>query len=334
MVFMFLGVLSTCKCTELLSCLRLLFLCHALGKRGTHYIYHCTSQVNIDASVLPFAKAGAGAPNRDQTMRFMFNFLSRRDNSVMDDYRSTASQRDVCLCNRLGRLGVRRASETGLIKWILTLLIDAEQKLYGKWPTYLETYNRVQTIKGLLHDQPTYAGPTVHTYPESPHELDGRIYKLAYDDGDPPVVRYVNNYEQIGNHVPLRWDNQKLKDELSSMENGGESLTGRYARSRTMSGGRFLQDERSLLQDLRDRLDREEMGFRFTQPQPHGGGNTWGRQWGGGSSHEPSHAVECWRGSSNWQSDHGQSWDEGKPRWGEDMHVHTYMEAFKNDVFM
>ena len=79
------------------------------------------------AAALPSGKGGAGAPNRDQHMRFMYNYLSKKDNSVLDDPRSTPAQRDVTITSRLTRLGVRRPSELGLVEWILTLLVEAEQ---------------------------------------------------------------------------------------------------------------------------------------------------------------------------------------------------------------
>ena len=247
-------------------------------------------------------------------MRFMFNFLSGRDNSVLDDARSTQSQRDITITSRLGRLGVRRANETGLIKWILTLLVDAEQKLYGKWPTYLETYNRVQIIKGFLQSMPPYEGPMVHVYPESPRDLDERIYKLAYDEKDPPVVRYVQMFEQIGGHIPLRWDNKQLQNELNS-SGRGESLDGRYGRSRTMQ----IRGRSSLLQDLRDEFEREEIGLRFTQPQAyedhrHGATrSSWGSSWEGHARHAPPPPLAV-----GWYED---NYGGARGQWGEDIHV-------------
>ena len=295
-----------------------------------HHYISCTGQVSIEAAAaLPSGKGGAGAPNRDQHMRFMYNYLSKKDNSVLDDPRSTPAQRDVTITSRLTRLGVRRPSELGLVKWILTLLVEAEQKLYGRWPTYKETYDRVQTIKGLMHTQTPYGGPTILHYPESPGDMDERVFRLAYDQDDPPCMRYVPRYEMIGNHVPLRWDNKMLQAELSS---NGETLVQRYGRSQTMPAPR----EHNLLQDLRDHLDREEIGFRFTQPREHsdhrGVASSWGGSWGGNHHDGQRHLPNDLPAIGWYEQDHQQnragpyggspSW---KPRWGEEVYV--YMEA-------
>ena len=88
-------------------------------------------------------KAASGAPPRDQCIRFLNNYLTSCDWTTMDDPKSTPSQRDSVLAHRIDKLGIRRASEDGCIKWCLTLLVASEWSAHGEWPSYEATYSRV-----------------------------------------------------------------------------------------------------------------------------------------------------------------------------------------------
>ena len=53
------------------------------------------------------------------------------------------------MVKRLASVGVRHANEDGLIKWILCLLTDVEQKLDGHWQKYHEIYAGVLLLGKL-----------------------------------------------------------------------------------------------------------------------------------------------------------------------------------------
>ena len=154
----------------------------------------------------------SGAPPRDQTMRHMYNYFTGMDWGVIDDKHSTPSQRDNVVTSRLGKLGVRRASEDGLIKWGLVIIQNAEFNITGTWPTYWNVYERVQTLKELLHGMPPYRGTLIDKYPEHPRDLPESMFKDAYDTTDPPVSRHIPRYEALAKHVPLRKSSKLLKE--------------------------------------------------------------------------------------------------------------------------
>ena len=92
----------------------------------------------------------AGAPPRDQHIRHPHHFMSGRDWALLDDPAATPDQRDQIVATRLQKLGVRRASEDGLVKWAVAVLLIAEQKISGSWPSYTATYNRVFIVSWTL----------------------------------------------------------------------------------------------------------------------------------------------------------------------------------------
>ena len=151
-----------------------------------------------------------GAPPRDQSMRHMYNFLTCRDWAVLDDPKSSNAMRDDVLTNRLKRLGVRRASEDSLIKWAMCIIMEVEFRLSGRWTSYWDIYNRVVGLKSLMHGAPPYTGQHIDKYPEHPSELPDSVYQLAYDANDPPIQRYMNKYDQLAQHVPLRRSSKLL----------------------------------------------------------------------------------------------------------------------------
>ena len=87
----------------------------------------------------------SGAPSRDQCIRYLQNFPRLSDWNKLEDPKCSASQRDVVLAQLLTDLGVRRASEEGLIKWAMVILLHVENHISGQWPTYWQIYERVFT---------------------------------------------------------------------------------------------------------------------------------------------------------------------------------------------
>ena len=80
-------------------------------------------------------RPASGAPIRDQTMRHIANYFTASDYAIFDDPASTQSQREAKATARLEMLGVRRASETGLIKWLVSFLLDCEFRHTRAWPS-------------------------------------------------------------------------------------------------------------------------------------------------------------------------------------------------------
>ena len=168
----------------------------------------------------------AGAPPRDQVLREVYNYLTGIDWGVVDNPDSTPDKRDNQVANRLVRLGVRRASDIGLVKWAITLILDAEFRLTGQWPSYWTTYDRVLRFKKLLQNHPKFDGPFIDKYTEFPANLPKEIFKIAYDENDPPISRPIRNFDSISQHVPLRSVSKLLqgskRDSPNSKDSGAE----------------------------------------------------------------------------------------------------------------
>ena len=89
----------------------------------------------------------SGAPCRDQSIRFLYNYLPQSTWDILDNPKSSSSERDVALASLLTKLGIRRPSEDGCIKWAMVLLLHCEQNATGgAWPSYWAIYNRVNVM--------------------------------------------------------------------------------------------------------------------------------------------------------------------------------------------
>jgi hypothetical protein len=185
---------------------------------------------------------------------------------------------------RLARLGIKRASELNLIKWVMVILLDAEYKISGSWPSYQTIYQRVQDFKSLLQTTPEYAGPFLDKYPEHPQDLDERMFTIAYDMNDPPITRHMHNYEQLGNHIPLRSNSKLLQ-------------TSEVAPQQSFAYGGNVIDLQGALQAL-----------------------FGGRQFGGSAGHNMPQGFQYVGQYDNFNRNGGaQSWSGGgASSWGED----------------
>ena len=86
-----------------------------------------------------------GAPPRDQCIRYLFNYPRMSDWASLDDPRAPPSSRDVVMAKLCSDLGIRHASEEGLVKWCIVILTHIENSISGVWPTYAQIYDRVAT---------------------------------------------------------------------------------------------------------------------------------------------------------------------------------------------
>ena len=180
----------------------------------------------IDASANTVSRPASGAPTRDQTMRHIANYFTASDYAVFDDPAASQDQRNAKATARLERLCVRRASETGMIKWLVSFLLDCEFRHTRSWSSYWAIYNRVLAVKGLLHGLPQYNGPVVDKFPELPRDLPSSVFEAAYDSTDPPIMRHVPMLEEISRHVPLRKTSHLLATEPNPMTQSGRTPDG------------------------------------------------------------------------------------------------------------
>ena len=94
-------------------------------------------------AVQPHRQQSSGAPPRDQCIRYVNNYLTASDWHILDDPLTPVQRRELVVACRLKRLGVRRASEDGLIKWCIVILVDIEYTHTGVWMSYHAVYDKV-----------------------------------------------------------------------------------------------------------------------------------------------------------------------------------------------
>jgi hypothetical protein len=172
----------------------------AADKRTGHMVT-CTTQL----------RKSSGAPPRDQSLKACYNYFTRKDYHILDDPMTFKAKRDSIVVIRLDRLGIRRASEERLIKWVIVLLLDVEFKISGRYPSYWEIYDRARAIVKDIATLAPYAGPFLDKYPDEPQDLLAAVYAIAYDANDPPIQRYIHNFDALGEHVPLRKSSKLLQ---------------------------------------------------------------------------------------------------------------------------
>ena len=156
-------------------------------------------------------KKCSGAPPRDQTLKAWYNYFTLKDYAVLDSPLSSEQRRDAQVLERAGRLGIRRASEEHLIKWLMSLLMDVEFKVSGQYQPYIGIYHRARNMVKAISQLPPYTGPFHDKHTDNPQDLPAEILKLVYDPNDPPVQRYIYNFEHLSEHVPLRIHSKLLK---------------------------------------------------------------------------------------------------------------------------
>ncbi|CAK0877370.1 unnamed protein product [Prorocentrum cordatum] len=167
-----------------------------------------TSLAAAAAAGGPMQVRGAGAPTRDQLLRCPNNYLTNKDWTALENPQGTCEERDEIVVSRLGSVGVRRANEDGLIKWVMCLLIDIEQRLHGHWQPYNDIYKRVERVKSLFTNQQPCVGTCTDRFPDDPV---GTHLMSFYSAADPPIATANHPCARISQHVPLRSTSKLLK---------------------------------------------------------------------------------------------------------------------------
>ena len=76
-----------------------------------------------------------GAPARDQSLRYLNNYLTTSDWCRLDDATTGEGAHNNTITDRLRKLGIQWAAETSLVKWIVAVLLDVEFKNSSRWPS-------------------------------------------------------------------------------------------------------------------------------------------------------------------------------------------------------
>lgn len=103
----------------------------------------CDARIRGHLALPHNTRAASGAPPRDQTVRYLNNFLTSSDWATLDDPTSNQALCNRIVADRLCALGIRRAAEDGCVKWAIVVLLDRDYKVLGRWPSYLAVYHRV-----------------------------------------------------------------------------------------------------------------------------------------------------------------------------------------------
>ena len=155
-----------------------------------------------------------GSDHTEQSLTHLYNYLSAKDWAVLEDYRASETKKINVISNRLHRLGLTQPGHDKCIKWVVVILLYCEHSHNKNWPSYHSIYNTFRDVVQYMKDT---AGPftrsNILAYPESPLTLPPSVFKAAYDDDDPPVEKFIDQYITLGKHVPLRSDNKLLTQE-------------------------------------------------------------------------------------------------------------------------
>ena len=155
-----------------------------------------------------------GADNTEQSLTHLYNYLTAKDWAVLEGFRASETKKINVISHRLHRLGITQPGHDKCIKWVVVILLYCEHAHNKHWPSYSSIYNTFRDVVQYMKDT---AGPftrsRVLAYPESPLGLPHSLFKAAYDDDDPPVEKFIDQYITLGKHVPLRSDNKLLAQE-------------------------------------------------------------------------------------------------------------------------
>ena len=242
-----------------------LALCNALDASSMPRSAIAEIQEAVDArtrSTIDPAECGKHVSNTtSQHMRHMYNFLTAGDYAILDDPRSAIQTVVGRIVFRLRRLGVKQPSHDGMLKWAMVIVVHAEWTAKGIWPSYTSIYNTFLDLNGTMKSgKPLYPHGFLEHYPETPDKLDQRVYDYAYDADDPPVSRYIERYEMMGRHIPLRSNSKLLAQEAraaSSAPVGSNIVTWDQLQQHMNGGVASIHD-----------IDAANQGGRAGSPPP------------------------------------------------------------------
>ena len=84
---------------------------------------------HLEGTIVATTRIPTDRPPSDQRTHFLYNYLAARDWEIIDDPNSSDGKRKNRIVHRLKNLGVERASEDGLVKHAVSLILDAEHKI-------------------------------------------------------------------------------------------------------------------------------------------------------------------------------------------------------------
>ena len=80
---------------------------------------------------------------KSQTIKYLHNFMTADDWSVIDNPKTSSSERDKQFALRLVSLNIRRPREDGAVIWAIANALIVEKNIFSSWPSYRSIYNRV-----------------------------------------------------------------------------------------------------------------------------------------------------------------------------------------------
>ena len=105
-------------------------------------------------------------------MRFMTHYLTTKDWDAI----AAAKGDTISICSiivqRMCRLGVRNASDSGLVKWVVAIACHASFQALSIWPSYRATYDLSKEVKAQLSSRKSSSTMQhIEHYPEFPQQL-------------------------------------------------------------------------------------------------------------------------------------------------------------------
>jgi len=178
--------------------------------------YDPAGKVNISAAIdsrlsMVEVSQKSNVRNIQQLLINICVFLTALDWDKLMTPTKDVDSKTLVLVHRLARLGLTHLHEQ-TTKWCVAVLVIVG---FERFPKYREIYALVNSFKEAMGSAPSaFPFPRIVVYPNTPQELPAPVYKYAYDDDDPPIVKPLARLSQVGlHHIPLRKNSKLLVDE-------------------------------------------------------------------------------------------------------------------------
>jgi hypothetical protein len=178
----------------------------------------------IEAKLKSNQSVGSGAASSaaNQFLKCWWAVLTQGDWDFIRDKRKSWDAKMTKVVERANLLGVTHPSEQSL-KWLLALLLVV---CYDELPSYATIFKKLGDLKQCVEaERKGYPLEHLLTYPATPQELSGEMFKYAYGDAQ-PIFMHLSGINVVAEHnIPLRKNSKLLKGSKSPPPDVSDSFS-------------------------------------------------------------------------------------------------------------
>ena len=202
-------------------------LVNALAASTFDHAYKTQLQTGIDDRLVQgFASSTKKNAVEQQCLTNPLSYLTGQDWVDIDKHAAESLDVDKMMgviAQRYGKLGIRSLHEQS-VKWAVAVPLAKVVSLTNQWPRYHKIYGWVQTFKRDFECVKTpYPHVQIVKFPSTPRELPQSVFDFAYSDGT-PITKEIDNFMQLGNHIPLRSNSLLLQREVHNASWGQSAM--------------------------------------------------------------------------------------------------------------